>query len=256
MKNYVLTFVVLISFLSTAQQDTIHIHYFPNGKVSTFTYIVDQREGKALAYNLAGEIIYEKGVRRIYGSSGVNFTHHPNGMVHKANYSSHPDGGIQWYRTYTEFNDKGELIKEVEDNYEGPGRPSPHILRMNPNETLPKQQPAPTIKEKEPNPKKETVTCATIHQNLVEVVNHTNFKIEVTFIYQNKDTVMVLNQGEKASGPTFISAEVSRPVKENITFRFSPTKRRKNVIEIIKTNQLEQYKTKHVIHLLESSTKR
>ncbi len=128
MKPLFLILFVGITLVNHAQRDTIHLHYFPNGAISTISYLDNDREGKAIAYNLKGEVIYEKGIRRIYGSAGVSFSHHKNGMVHKANYSSHPDGGIQWYRTYTEFNEKGELIHEHEDNYEGPGRESPYLI--------------------------------------------------------------------------------------------------------------------------------
>ena len=247
MKIFISCTFIMFTYIGFTQRDTLHIHYFPNGKVSTYSYLEENKEGKALAYNFKGEVIYEKGTRLIYGSAGVRFTHHENGMVKVANYSSHPDGGIQWYRSTTTFDDKGNKIKYTEDNYEGPGR-NPIFI---PYEPFPPVTPdSPPTKKIEP--KKEVVTCASIHENLVEVINHTKFKIEVTFIYQNKDTIIVLDKGEKIEGPTFISAEVSRPVHENMTFRFEPIRKRKNVIELIESKQIQQNKTKHKIHLFES----
>ena len=123
MKLLIFSILFLFSITVFSQRDTLHIHYFPNGKVSTFTYIDEDRYGKALAYNLKGEVIYENRTRSVHGSASVRFTHHENGMIKIARYSSHPDGGIQWYRSTTEFNEKGEKTKEQHDNYEGPGRP-------------------------------------------------------------------------------------------------------------------------------------
>ncbi len=258
MRFFILLTFVLFSLTALSQRDTIHIHYFPNGKISTFSYIDENRYGKAFAYNLKGEVIYENETRRIHGSAGVRFSHHANGMVKTAHYSSHPDGGIQWYRTTTTFNEKGEKISEIHDNYEGPGQPSPHILIETvpqPEKTIPE---TPLVEEQVPTElpvptiKKEIVECASIHQNFVEVINHTNFSIKVTFIYQNKDTVIVLRSGEKIDGPTYISAEINSPLHQNMTFRYIPNRRKRNVREVIKSHQFEQYKTKHVVHLFES----
>ena len=259
MQTLLISALLILSIPVFSQHDTLHIHYFPNGKVSTFSYIDENRYGKAFAYNFKDEVIYENGTRRIHGSAGVHFSHHANGMVKTAHYSSHPDGGIQWYRTTTTFNEKGEKISEIHDNYEGPGQPSPHVIIETvpqPEKTTPEN---PSFEEQVPQKspdqtqEKEIVVCAAIHQNEVEVINHTNSSIELTFSYLNKDTVIVLRSGEKADGPTYISAEISSPLHQNITFRYLPKRRRKNVREVIKSNQIEQYKTKHVVHLFESA---
>lgn len=279
MKLLIFSILFLFSITVFSQRDTLHIHYFPNGKVSTFTYIDEDRYGKALAYNLKGEVIYENGTRRVHGSASVRFTHHENGMVKTARYSSHPDGGIQWYRSTTEFNEKGEKIKEYHDNYEGPGRhptfleiedapplkiqksdtfnieENPHVHVIHQPHFLPNEREDLRLPKEIPTTKKEKeiVECATIHQNFVEVINHTNFNIEVTFIYQNKDTVIVLRGGEKIEGPTYISAQISSPMHQNMTFHYVPNRRKKNVQEVIKSQKIEQNKTKHVVHLFESA---
>lgn len=258
---YVFLLVIFSSFYIYGKKDTLHIHYFPNGEVSTICFLNEDNQGKALAYNFKGEVIYEKHIRRKYGSASVHFSHHKNGIVYKANYSSYPDAGIQRYYTYTIFNKKGELISEVEENYEGPGRvpkivvpPSTKHKKEKEKKTDPiHKEKKPTQPERRKTPKKEVITCASIHKNHVEVINHTKTEIEITFIYQNKDTIIDLKPGETCKGPTYISAEISSPVHQNITFRFVPKRKRKNVVELIKTKQIEQYKTKHTIHLVESS---
>ncbi|MEX2485406.1 MAG: hypothetical protein WED10_12625, partial [Brumimicrobium sp.] len=168
-----------------------------------------------------------------------------------------PDAGIQRYYKYTTFDKKGKLVSEEVENYDGPGQIPKLIVPNNPN-PKPKREPIIKTKEKQPvkpekknEPQKEIVECAVMHKNEVEVINHTRTKIEITFIYQNKDTTFLLKQGESANGATYISAEVSSPVNQNMTFRYEPKRKRKNVVKLLKTNQIEQYKTKHVIHLFE-----
>lgn len=241
-----------------AQTDTLHIHYFPGGSVSTISYIDETKlTGKARAYNLEGQVIYEVETRRMAGSAGVNFTHHKNGMVHRAHFSSHPDGGIQWMRKYTVFNDRGEKISEKKEVHD-PMRRSPYVVPGPDSPPGKKKQPErrreTETKKPTPSPrKKEVMHCAGIHQNYLTVINHTRFKMEVTFIYQNKDTVKVLKSGEKMEGPTYITAEMSGLPEKNLTFRFVPKRRRKKVKKVVKSIQNEEYKTTHTIHLFESA---
>ncbi len=255
---YPVVFVLVWAVELQAQKDTLHIHYFPSGSVSTISYIDEAKlTGKARAYNFKGEVIYEEETRRMSGSAGVNFTHHENGMVHRADFSSHPDGGIQWLSKLTVFNDQGEKISEKKEVHD-PLRRSPYVVPGPDSPPGPKKQ-RETHRKKEtekPTPipsKKEVVHCAGIHQNYLTVINHTRFKIEVTFIYQNKDTVKVLKSGEKMEGPTYITAEISGLPEKNLTFRYVPKRRRKKVKKVVKSIQNEVYKTTHTIHLFESA---
>ncbi len=85
--------------------------YFKNGKISTTScYFADKYGGQALAYNQKGEIIGEWHVSRMHQLSSVHFTYHANGGVYKAEYSSHPDAGIQWYRSTTTYNEAGVKV--------------------------------------------------------------------------------------------------------------------------------------------------
>jgi len=114
-------FLVLVCILMSlgfvnAQRDTIHIRLFPNGTLSTFSYLEKDHKGKAIAYNLKGETIYEKNIRRVYGNASVRFSHYDNGALEKAHYTSYPDGGIQWFKSTTFYNKKGEVIGETTDS--------------------------------------------------------------------------------------------------------------------------------------------
>lgn len=254
MKTHLIVLFSLTAFvhLVKAQTDTLHIHYFPNGDVSTYSYLNENREGKALAYSLEGEIIYEKITRRIHGSASVSFSHYENGMVFKANYSSYPDGGIQWYRTYTTFNDKGEVISEFNDNHEGPWDnritlPQP----VKKEEVILREQPT-KPKPQKPYQEQEIMKCAMIHENKIEVINHSRFTIETTFIHKNKDTTTLLKPGGYFIGPNYISSQVSSPVSENVRFQFTPKRKRKKIINLVEQKTISATATIHIIHLFES----
>jgi adenine-specific DNA-methyltransferase len=115
MKN-IFTFLLLISgFQVFSQNDTIiHQHKFPNGKISTISVLKNNHDGYAKAYNFEGKEIYHSYIRRFGGHASVSFKHHENGMVKEAYYSSHPDAGIQWYRSWTYFDEKGNKAKKFD----------------------------------------------------------------------------------------------------------------------------------------------
>lgn len=119
MKNLLailLVFKILVTW--SQKEEIIHHHKFPNGKTSTICVIKDDRDGYAKAFNFKGEEIYMRHIRRYAGHASVSFHHHPNGMVKKAEYSSHPDAGIQWYRSYTHFDENGNITSHIEDDWD------------------------------------------------------------------------------------------------------------------------------------------
>lgn len=155
---YTISFIFFI-FAAWGQQDTIlHHHKFQNGKTSTIVVLKENREGYAKAYNFQGKEIYHSDVRRFAGHASVTFKHNDNGIVKEAYYSSHPDGGIQWYRSWTTFDDQGNKIGERVDNWDDqvtvPTHRIPDSLLYSP--TVPRVKPdvQPHIK---PAPKVEPV---------------------------------------------------------------------------------------------------
>lgn len=242
-----------------AQKDTIlHHHKFPNGKTSTLIVLKDNREGYAKAFDFAGKEIYHSYIRRFGGHASVTFKHHPNGMVREAHYSSHPDGGIQWYNTYTSFDENGNKLSERHYNWDDrvtiPHHVTPDSLLFRPTFT-PRVSPdvQPPIKhEPSINPqsqKKEVVQCAAIHKNTTQFVNHSKSKILLSINHQGKDTIIVLKPRKTFEGPTYISAQISSPLGHNVRFKFNCTKKNcviDSSIEIIIIGELE---TQHRVHL-------
>jgi len=274
MKTLLSILALCIVFGSAAQkEEIIHHHKFPNGKTSTICVIKDDREGYAKAFNFKGEEIYHRYIRRFAGHASVHFQHHPNGMVKKAEYSSHPDGGIQWYRSYTHFDEQGNITSEIEDNWDTrvtvpthfrpdsthfqqpqpakPVAPNPLSPDINPKPVQPETVPKPVTV---PKPQKqETVACASIHNNKTEFANHSKHTILLSISHQGKDTIVVLKPGRVYMGPNYISAEIASPLGQNVRFKYSP--RRKNII-IEHTQQSKALAQNETVHFVNFYSKR
>jgi hypothetical protein len=150
--------------------------YFKNGKIATSQcYDNDDRWGRAKAFDSKGKEIYDRELRRIAGHSSVNFSFYPSGAVSKAEWSSAPDAGIQWYRTTTYFSEEGKITGEVHNNYDdGPGKMAPQKPGY---VTTPKTVPA------KPEPKPEpstTIECAVIYSSEFWFHNTTSYSVVVT----------------------------------------------------------------------------
>ena len=97
--------------------------------------------------------------------------------------------------------------------------------------TIPKKKhdPIPTIPHEptlNPQPKKqEVVVCASIHQNKTAFVNHSKQRILLNINHAGKDTIVVLKPRSTYHGPTYISAEISSPINQNVRFKFNCIKK-------------------------------
>lgn len=146
--------------------------YFKGGKVSTSQcFDTENRWGQARAFNKAGEIIYEKELRRIAGHSSVSFSFYENGGVKKAEWSSAPDAGIQWYHSSTSFSEDGNVTHEEHQNWDdNPGT----TIRRSPQKQL--ELPSREVVA----PKQEEVKCAEIWLSEYWVRNTAPYSILVT----------------------------------------------------------------------------
>lgn len=110
MKYLILFFGILFSLSIHSQEyKDCSYTYFKNSKKTSTShcYSENKSEGKAVAYNLKGEKIGEWNLSRMHMLSSVHFSFHENGGISKAEYSSHPDAGIQWYKSYTTYDENG-----------------------------------------------------------------------------------------------------------------------------------------------------
>lgn len=101
-----------------SQTDTLQVVYFEHGQISAIQTTENNRQGVARAYNQKGELIYERHTRQYAGSASVQFSFHANKALRKADYLSHPDGGVQWLRITSLFSEEGELTNEIKDGYD------------------------------------------------------------------------------------------------------------------------------------------
>lgn len=158
--------------------------YFRNGKISTLECMPESGwGGKAYAFNLKGDTIGEWSISRMHMLASVNFTFHANGGVHKADYSSHPDAGIQWYRSCTYFNEEG--VKT--DFWE---------MRDDDRVTFIQEPLEIPLKKEEPKPEKpikqEVIACAIIFSSEFWVDNRLNIPVKITWQSVSDST----NKGE------------------------------------------------------------
>jgi hypothetical protein len=176
--------------------------YFKNGKLSTIECMPESGwGGKAYAFNQKGDTIGQWSISRMHMVAGVYFTFHANGGVHKADYSSHPDAGIQWHRSYTVFNEEGVKVDYWEMNHDD----RVTVLQ----EPIFKPE-----KKEEPKPEKpikqEVIECAIIYSSEFWVDNRLTIPVKVTWQSvsdsTNKGEVLV-PKGQREMITYFILAE-------------------------------------------------
>ncbi len=79
-----------------------------NGKISTLeVWDKTGREGNMKGFDPWGKELFSYGLRSFAGHSSVYTTYYANGQLQKAEYSSAPDGGIQYYRIIHYFDEQG-----------------------------------------------------------------------------------------------------------------------------------------------------
>lgn len=143
---------------------TVILHRFTSGEVSTREWMdLNGHWGRSWAYDRNGKVIFEGQTRRVAGHASVRFSYHPNGAVSKVETSDAPDGGIQWYKSTTTFDEHGNKTGFSEygrDNY----GPIPR-LTLHPREPY-----GPT---EEPHKEPEVAICQRMFVNEVFLVNGT-----------------------------------------------------------------------------------
>jgi len=199
---------------SFAQTDTLEIRYFRNGKLSSIQILEDNRFGKALAYNEKGELIFEQSIRRIGGHASVYFSYYESGAIKKAEYSTAPDGGIQWYKSYSEFNEKGERTNFYELSNEQLMHPFTEPY------TEPQVQPIVV----QPIPKEA------LKKNEIIIVNETNFILLLKLVRAGKEETVILEKKKTLRfDQIFASSEQDFDSKFSFTYTIPNARSEKKV---------------------------
>lgn len=125
--------------------DTLILHKvnYANGKRSAYSWMLQSTgNGRATCWDPQGKIMFDSEISRNHGHHSVHFEHHANKVVSKIEESSAPDAGIQWYRSYFYYDEKGVKTGEHHDSYDD--RPSTFIHPTEPY-VVPKKEEVPPV---------------------------------------------------------------------------------------------------------------
>lgn len=225
----IIFFTLFLSWTGFSQVDTTHLHFFKDKTISTVVYY-SQWDGKAIAYNKKGEIIYENGVRNFAGHASVYFSHYPSGAVKSAHYSSAPDAGIQWYKSDTQFDEEGNVTSYYEQSQEDLMRPSFH--------TEPTQS-----------------STISIYNHRTKFVNSTHYLILCTVTEGQKSKEVMLKPGEFYLGPQFNVRDSIIKLSEKVTYKVEvPNVKRK--LKLKEDYQLIDLGKGVLVHTIEITKRR
>jgi len=164
------------------------LHYFVSGELSTKEWMdKDDRWGRSLAWAKDGRELMNYQTRRIGGQASVTFSYHANGGISKAEVSDAPDGGIQWYRSTTTFDENGDRTGFTEQGRDNDG-PIPGLdvrVLPAPEVTIPVQL--------------EEVKEQRMFVNEVFLVNPTQWTCKVNILVDRPSPA--LNGGERTIEP-------------------------------------------------------
>jgi hypothetical protein len=92
-----------------------HTCYHVNKQPST-TEFWDKENlwGRFEAWNNKGEPLVSFELRKVAGHAGVDVSYHANGQVSRLEYSSAPDGGIQFWNYIYTYNEEGQETSRVD----------------------------------------------------------------------------------------------------------------------------------------------
>lgn len=158
---------------------TTTICYHSNKKPSTVeTWDKNRYWGRMRSFDSKGKEIINYQLRRVAGHASVYLNYFPNGQISKAEYSSAPDGGIQFYNIIHRFNEQGEQTEYV-DLSQPDGRP---VLRVIYDPQFQPEYKEPTVP---PLPEQILIQCAVPFQTVYRVTNETRRKVTINLIPLN-----------------------------------------------------------------------
>ena len=166
----------------------------------------DRRFGSIKAFNNSGVELFTYYLRTVGGHSSVYLDYYPNGQIKKAEYSSAPDGGIQFWRIIHHFDDQGKQTS-YSDFSQPDGRPHLFIPELLKEKT--------EIKKIEKQA--EVVKCATPYLSIIKIGNRSNKKLLILLkakknpFIQVKDTLISLKPNKDVIIKSQLMAEKFLP---------------------------------------------
>ena len=224
---------------------TVVVRYFTSGQVSTKEWRdKDDRWGRSWAYTKSGAVIFKGQTRRFAGHASVRFSYHPNGAVSKAETSDAADGGIQWHRSTTTFDEEGNRTgfwEEGRDDYGPLPRLTMPPRTFPPNPSDPREPGQPGLVEPSPPP------CQRLFVNEVFLVNATRQagKARVKALHPSpalKDSEHTLAPGDTVRLGSYSMGEAFAPPEKqvNVEVRRALRNRRKVAAQgVLRTEQVQ-----------------
>ena len=236
---------------SIENQSTNKTCYHKNGKISTQEiWDKDQRTGTMKCYTNTGKEIISYDLRRFAGHASVYLDYYPNGQIKKVEYSSAPDGGIQFYHTIYKFDEVGTQI-DFQDFSQPDGHP--RLFKLYDTNRQYQTVVKPTIK------KQEAITCAIPYITSFELLNETKHKVNILLKAQNnlwiqlKDTTVTLKPKQTIKVKSVMLAQMFLKDDESYKLEIVGSKKEKLKYKIIAAQSEETKQTKtykwHIIKL-------
>lgn len=225
--------------------------YHKNGKLSSIEiWDKNKREGSIKCYTNTGKEIINYDLRRFAGHASVYLDYYTNGQIKKAEYSSAPDGGIQFYHTIYKFDEAGTQI-DFQDFSQPDGHPT--LFKQYDTNRYKPAVVKPTTK------KQEVIACAIPYITTFEVINESKKKVTIQFKAQKnlwvqlKDTAITLKPKQITKVKSVILAQMFLKQEEAYQPEIVGSKKEKLKYKIItaqpeETNQTKAYKW-HIIRL-------
>lgn len=187
---------------------TVVLHYFATGELSSKAWTdADNRWGHSWAYSQSGQVIFHRQTRKIAGHASVDYRYHPNGAVSRAEFSKAPDGGIQWYKSTTTFDEQGVQTGFSEQGRDNDGPIRPGIVKPQ----------RPVVK---PGTTYETVREQRMFLNEYFVVARKNCRVQLRPKQTSpaaKDLDATLLKGDTLRGGAYSMGERFDPPLEHVT---------------------------------------
>lgn len=214
----------------TKSDGTAKTCYHKNGTISTLeTWDTAKRMGNIKGFNSENKELFSHSLRSFAGHASAELLYYPNGQVSQVKYSTAPDGGIQFYKSTTKFDEQGKQTDFSEFKY-----PDDRLITA-PQPAPPKEQP----KELQQPIKQEVAVCAPVCVDYFEIQNGTTKKIKLKINTVNdydvtkKSFEIILKPSEKIVFDTLVSARNLTKFIHNIQLDETYKKQNKEKFQVI-----------------------
>jgi hypothetical protein len=193
--NNKLHFIILLFSFQTAfsqlnckktkgnENEEIVTCFHKNGKIASIEqWDKDKRFGSVKGFNNENKELFIFYTRTVGGHGSAHLSYYPNGQVSRVDYSSAPDGGIQWYKERLKFDENGNQIDKWVEEYPFKTVTTPYF-----------HDSTNVKKEIQKQIKQEVIACAIPFLTVYQVRNTTNKKISIKLTPQ-KNLWVSLNE--------------------------------------------------------------